>query len=258
MRTNLPRAVPALRLKRGWRQADLAARAGCTRQAVSPLECGGAGTLKVATLDAIMQALGASLDVVLRWEGALLDRTLDAAHAGIVEILVAHLRGCGWETRLEVSFNHYGDRGRVDVLAYHQATVTLLIIEVKTVIGDLQDALGRLDVKVPPGVRPGGFGRLASSAADAAGDRPHGFTRSPCAGGSASGRLPALPAPRPAGPGLVAAARDTGADGAALVRERPQCRLCERYARPASPSCTNGCLMLTRRAFVHFAVGRRA
>lgn len=159
MRTNLPRAVRTLRLKRGWRQADLAARAGCTRQAISRLECGGAGKLKLATLDAIVHALGASLDVVLRWEGALLDRTLDAAHARIVEIVVAQLRGWGWETRLEVSFNHYGDRGRVDVLAYHPATGTLLIIEVKTVIGDLQDALGRLDVKV----------RLASVLADSMG-----------------------------------------------------------------------------------------
>ena len=148
MRTNLPRAVRALRLRRGWRQADLAARAGCTRQAVSRLECGGAGTIKLATLDAIARALGASLDLTLRWEGALLDRTLDAAHARIVEIVVTQLNALGWETRLEVSFNHYGDRGRVDILAYHRATGALLIVEVKTAIGNIQDALGTIDIKV--------------------------------------------------------------------------------------------------------------
>ena len=159
MRTNLPRAVRALRLKRGWRQADLARQAGCTRQAISRLETGQPGLLKLATLDAIAQALGGALDVVVRWEGAALDRMLDAAHARIVEIVVAQLRSLGWETQLEVSFNHFGDRGRVDVLACHRASGALLVVEVKTALGDLQETLGRLDVKV----------RLGSVLADSVG-----------------------------------------------------------------------------------------
>ena len=65
----------------------------------------------------------------------------------------------GWSVRPEVSFNHYGDRGRVDLLAFHAASGVALVIEVKGSIGDLQDALGRLDVKL----------RLGRSLADASG-----------------------------------------------------------------------------------------
>jgi hypothetical protein len=48
---------------------------------------------------------------------------------------------------VEVSFNHYGDRGRVDVLAFDPVSRALLVVEVKSAFGDLQDTLGRLDVK---------------------------------------------------------------------------------------------------------------
>ena len=49
---------------------------------------------------------------------------------------------------MEVSFNHYGDRGRVDVLAYHAPTGCVLVAEVKSAVGDVQETLGRIDVKV--------------------------------------------------------------------------------------------------------------
>ncbi len=39
---------------------------------------------------------------------------------------------------MEFGFNHYGDRGSVDVLAWHSATRTLLIVEVKSILTDLQ------------------------------------------------------------------------------------------------------------------------
>ena len=57
------------------------------------------------------------------------------------------LRAFGWQTAVEVSFNHYGDRGRVDVLAFHPALAVLLVAEVKSAIGNTQDTVGRLDVK---------------------------------------------------------------------------------------------------------------
>jgi len=50
--------------------------------------------------------------------------------------------------RAEVSFNHFGDRGRVDLIARHPTLRHLQIVEVKTEIGDLQAMLGQLDVKV--------------------------------------------------------------------------------------------------------------
>jgi hypothetical protein len=47
-----------------------------------------------------------------------------------------------------VSFNRYGERGRIDLLAYHPALRILLVVEIKTVLWDLQGLLGSLDVKV--------------------------------------------------------------------------------------------------------------
>lgn len=49
--------------------------------------------------------------------------------------------------QVEVSFNHYGDRGRVDVLAFHPGTRVVVALEVKTALGDLQETLGRIDIK---------------------------------------------------------------------------------------------------------------
>jgi transcriptional regulator with XRE-family HTH domain len=214
MRTNVPRAIRALRLKRGWRQSDLAARAACTRQVISRLETGRVDALKLRSLDAIVQALGGSLEVVVRWQGAALDRVLDAAHARLVETVVAQLQALGWETRVEVSFNHYGDRGRVDVLAYHQTSGTLLVVEVKSALGDVQDTLGRIDVKVRLGwllADSVGWPRpRATLAALVLGDRrgararvarhPAAFTRFPTRGRKALAwlRRP-IPPPVPAG-----------------------------------------------------------
>jgi hypothetical protein len=54
----------------------------------------------------------------------------------------------------EFTFNYYGDRGSVDILAWNAATRTLLIIEVKATLTDLQDLLATLSrkMRVVPGV----------------------------------------------------------------------------------------------------------
>jgi hypothetical protein len=54
----------------------------------------------------------------------------------------------------EYSFNHFGERGSVDLVAWYPLTRALLVIEVKSLIVDLQDlfmALGR-KVRVVPGL----------------------------------------------------------------------------------------------------------
>jgi hypothetical protein len=115
--------------------------------------------VSLGTVERVAEALGATLDVTLRWQGEQLDRLLDAAHASIQEQTAALLGSSGWSVRPEVSFNHFGDRGRVDLLAFHPGSSVVLVIEVKGSIGDLQDAIGRLDVKL----------RLGRSLADASG-----------------------------------------------------------------------------------------
>jgi transcriptional regulator with XRE-family HTH domain len=159
MRSNLPRAVRHLRRHRGWRQQDLAEHAGTSRHVVSRVERGLIGRVSLGRIEAIADALGASVDITIRWEGERLDRLIDRNHAATQELAAASLRSRGWQTAVEVSFNHYGDRGRVDVLAYHQPTACVLVGEVKSAIGDVQDTLGRIDVKV----------RLARSLAENAG-----------------------------------------------------------------------------------------
>jgi Holliday junction resolvase-like predicted endonuclease len=99
----------------------------------------------VSEVDAWAAALNAHVVVELRLDG---ERPLvDARHAAIQDWVVRLLRGTGWLVDSEVGFNHYGDRGRIDVLAYHPALRLLLVIEVKTRIEDVQDVLGRMDVK---------------------------------------------------------------------------------------------------------------
>ena len=118
-----------------------------SRELVSRLERGRVLGIPLGTLERVAATLGATLDVTLRWQGADLDRLLDATHARLVELVAGFLDSTGWDARTEVSFNHFGDRGRVDVLAFHRASRSLLIVEAKTEIGDLQDLAGRLDVK---------------------------------------------------------------------------------------------------------------
>lgn len=142
------RSIRAIRIRKGLRQQDLAAKAGVSRSFVSKVELGKATTADVAKLEAVCRALGADLEVRVRWQGEALDRLLDEAHAEIVERVVGLLSRFGWQTWLEVTFSIFGERGSVDVFAWHPPTRTLLIVEVKSVVADAQGTLSPLDRKV--------------------------------------------------------------------------------------------------------------
>jgi transcriptional regulator with XRE-family HTH domain len=147
LRQNVTRAIPFLRQRAGLRQDDLAARVGVSREMVSRLERGALGGMTLASVERIAAGLGATLHLELRWRGEQLDRLMDAAHAVLEQTLVRDLRAAGCTVEVEVSFSVYGDRGRCDAVAYHADTGTLLIVEAKTRLGDVQELLGRLDVK---------------------------------------------------------------------------------------------------------------
>lgn len=53
-----------------------------------------------------------------------------------------------WLAWVEVSYSRYGERGRVDLLAWLPHHGVLAVIEVKTEIVDVQAMLGTLDAKV--------------------------------------------------------------------------------------------------------------
>jgi transcriptional regulator with XRE-family HTH domain len=137
-----------LRVRQQLTQADLARQAGVSRRAVSMLELGMAQRLRLDTVEAIVTALGARVDVRLLWNGPELDRLLDERHAALAAMVKRRLEGWGWLVRVEVSYSQWGERGRIDLLAFHPATRILLVIELKTMLVDVQGLLGSLDAKV--------------------------------------------------------------------------------------------------------------
>lgn len=148
MYSNAERAVRFLRLRKGWVQAVLGQHAGVSREFISRLERGDLARMTLNDIDRVARALGASVHLQIRWRGEQLDRLIDAAHASIQQLIAETLTKLGWIVRVEVSFNHYGDRGRVDIVAFHPTVRVLLIVEIKSAIGDIQETLGRIDVKV--------------------------------------------------------------------------------------------------------------
>jgi hypothetical protein len=108
-------------------------------------------------VERIANALGGRIEVRLLWQGEALDRLLDAAHAGLVDDLVARLAAAGWECRTEVTFNVHGERGSIDILAREPITGAVLVVEAKSVVADLQAMQASLDrkVRVTPAVARG-------------------------------------------------------------------------------------------------------
>lgn len=143
----LGRQIRALRRRRGWRQVDLAAKAGFSRGVVAEIEQGRGDRVTVATLDRIARALGARVFCRLEWQGENLDRLLDADHARLVEQIVRYLGVTGWVCVTEASFSVFGERGSIDVLAYHAGRGVILVVEAKSTVPDVGGMLMTLDRK---------------------------------------------------------------------------------------------------------------
>jgi transcriptional regulator with XRE-family HTH domain len=138
----------ALRIKKHWRQVDVAARAGVSRTIVSAIETGHVDRVGVDDVLSVVTALGGRLDFIVRWQGGELDRLINARHGALHESVARSFRSLKeWEIAPEVSFNVRGERGVIDILAWHAATRTLLVIELKTEIVDVSELMGTLDKK---------------------------------------------------------------------------------------------------------------
>jgi transcriptional regulator with XRE-family HTH domain len=142
------RSLRAIRHRQRKRLIDVAGSAGLSKSTISRAERGTWSGLTVGSLDAIAAALGARLTIVVSWNGAELDRMIDEGHARITATVIEHLKRLGWETKVEVSFSVYGERGSIDVLAWHAPSATLLVVEVKTELGSVEGLLRPLDIKV--------------------------------------------------------------------------------------------------------------
>ena len=140
-------AFRAVRVRRGWRQSDVATKARVSASLVSQIERGHCGTLSLDALRALAGVLEIRIDIVPRWRAGELDRLLNARHASLGEAVTRWLASLGWVVAPEVSFAVYGERGVIDLLAWHGPTRTLLVVELKTEIVDLQDLIGVVDRK---------------------------------------------------------------------------------------------------------------
>lgn len=142
------RTLRALRHRRGWRQIDLATRSDVSRSVLADLEAGRIGTHALDALRRSAEACGGRLDLELRVPGGDLSRLLDADHAGVQAAWAELLANHRWQVNVEVTFNHFGERGSVDILAWHSGERLVLVCEIKTVIVDAQALLATLDRKV--------------------------------------------------------------------------------------------------------------
>ena len=151
------RVLRLLRQRRGWRQVDLGARARTSQSAISDIERGRIDRYTLRTIRQVLRAVDASVSMDPLWGGrGDLDRLLDADHARLTQVWADRHRRAGWEVWNEASYSIFGERGRIDQLAFHATTGALEVAEIKTGIWDVQDTLGRLDAKVRLGPRVAG------------------------------------------------------------------------------------------------------
>jgi transcriptional regulator with XRE-family HTH domain len=74
-------ALRAIRVKKRWRQSDLADRARVSRWVVLRIEHGRLASIPIGKIRAVASALDARIDAVVRWQGGDLPRLLSVRHA---------------------------------------------------------------------------------------------------------------------------------------------------------------------------------
>jgi transcriptional regulator with XRE-family HTH domain len=139
-------AVRMARIRRGWRQEDVADRAGVSRGTVGRIECGRAAALTLAVTRRVCVALEIDLELQPRGRGSDLDRLVNARHSALHETVARHVATdfADWVLVSEVSFNIWGERGVIDLLLWHPGRRALLIIELKSELVDPGDLLSTM------------------------------------------------------------------------------------------------------------------
>jgi transcriptional regulator with XRE-family HTH domain len=137
----------AVRIKRGWRQIDVAARAHLDRSVVSAIERGHLEHVSIGTLLRIARVLEIQVTWSTRWKAGDLDRLIAGRHARLHEAVASWFDSTlpDWILAPEVSFSIYGERGVIDILAWHPGFRALLVIELKTDVVDVNQLMGSMD-----------------------------------------------------------------------------------------------------------------
>jgi transcriptional regulator with XRE-family HTH domain len=141
-------ALRNIRVRKRLRQDDLARRAKVSRGIVGRIEHGRLDSIPLGKIRRVADALDARFDTVVRWQGGDLGRMLNARHAAMHEAMARMFEALdGWTAEPEVSFSIYGERGIIDVLAWHPGRRILLVIELKTEFVDVNELMGSVDRK---------------------------------------------------------------------------------------------------------------
>jgi len=142
-------------------------RAGVSQDAVSRAERGRLEEMTVRRVRAITRALDAELVLVVRWRGGDLERLLDEGHAAVLGASAGMLQADGWQVIAEVTYAVFGERGSIDLLAWHAASRCLLVVEVKTALVSVEGTMRKHDEKVrlASGIATERFGWRASAVA---------------------------------------------------------------------------------------------
>lgn len=140
------RLLRAVRIRRGWRQADVAERAGVSQSQVSRVECGRLDALRLREI----RSIGAALEVRVRiegsWRGGDGARIVNEGHVHLQGAVAAAIsRVPGWQCTAEVAFAWAGERGTIDLLAWHAGRRAMLIVEVKTELVDPAAVIAQTD-----------------------------------------------------------------------------------------------------------------
>lgn len=136
-----------MRTRRRMSQARVADAAGISRSLVSRLEAGNLDSTSLGLIRRVAGVLGVSVTLDPRWRGAELAQLLDHRHAGMVRRVVERLTALGWECLPEHTFSEWGERGAIDIFAWHPRGRAVLCVEVKTRLVDLQNLLSVADRK---------------------------------------------------------------------------------------------------------------
>jgi len=141
------RSVRELRLRRRWTQSDLGDRVGVSRSVIGRIERGAISNVPFGRLLAVADALDGRLDLDFRWRGEALDRLIDERHTAIVDELVGLFRSARWEVAVEVTFSIFGERGSIDVFAWHPSRHVVAVNEVKASVGEAGNTVLGVDRK---------------------------------------------------------------------------------------------------------------
>lgn len=143
--TRLGAVFRAVRIRKRWRQVDVAREARVSQAMVSRIERGLFRHLSIDALLRVAEVLEIQINWVPRWRGGDLDRMLNAGHASLHGTVARLFAGTPWLLSPETTFAIYGERGVIDILAFHPPSGALLVIELKTALVDVQQLMSAVD-----------------------------------------------------------------------------------------------------------------